>query len=400
MAAVSWGVTTDPGRVRPGNEDNALAVDGAFIVADGMGGHRAGEVAAQLAVDLLRERLTVERDRTRRRGRRRRRRQRGDLPRRQRQPRPAGHGHHRHRHRAARRRRGRPGRRRHRRRRPTPADDPEAADGAGRRQDRPVAGADATAEWALVNVGDSRTYLFRHGRLRRVTVDHSYVQELVATGHITDDEARTHPRRNIVTRALGIDPAVRVDAWTLPVVRGDRFLVCSDGLVDEVRDDAIAEVLAHGEDPQGTADELVALANAEGGRDNVTVIVVDVLEGADPPDPDDELDLEPAWVDADADSTWAVDAPEDEATEFADLAALVAGEEDGDGDAAPSVVTRTDEVPIVPGPATRPRPGSAAGRPVSWPASGSSPCSCWRSSSPRPGPAAATSSPSTTTMTS
>ena len=173
----------------------------------------------------------------------------------------------------------------------------------------------------------------------------------MATGHITDDEARTHPRRNIVTRALGIDPAVRVDAWTLPVVRGDRFVVCSDGLVDEVRDDAIAEVLARGEDPQGTADELVAMANAEGGRDNVTVIVVDVLEGADPPDPDDELDLEPAWVDADADSTWAVDAPEDEATEFADLAALVAGEEDGGGDAAPSVVTRTDEVPIVPSPA-------------------------------------------------
>ena len=97
-----------------------------------------------------------------------------------------------------------------------------------------------------------------------MTVDHSYVQELVTTGHITDDEARTHPRRNIVTRALGIDPSVRVDAWTLPIVRGDRFLLCSDGLVDEVRDDEISDVLATISDPQRAADELVALANREG----------------------------------------------------------------------------------------------------------------------------------------
>ena len=102
----------------------------------------------------------------------------------------------------------------------------------------------------LANVGDSRTYLLRHGRLRRVTIDHSYVQELVSTGHITDDEARTHPRRNIITRALGIEPDVKVDWWTLPLVRGDRFLLCSDGLVDEVADaDIVATLLEH-EDPQ------------------------------------------------------------------------------------------------------------------------------------------------------
>ena len=105
--------------------------------------------------------------------------------------------------------------RRHGRRSPTT----ETAEEAPATADGPVARArddEAAERGALVNVGDSRTYLLRHGRLRRVTVDHSYVQELVATGHITDDEARTHPRRNIVTRALGIDPAVRVDAWTLP----------------------------------------------------------------------------------------------------------------------------------------------------------------------------------------
>ena len=137
----------------------------------------------------------------------------------------------------------------------------------------------------------------------------------MATGHITDDEARTHPRRNIVTRALGIDPSVRVDAWTLPLVRGDRFLLCSDGLVDEVRDDDIVGVLTTVTDPQAAADELVALANRQGGRDNITVIVVDVLDGADAPDPDTELDLEPAWEDTGAPGTWAVDAPEGEATD-------------------------------------------------------------------------------------
>ena len=123
----------------------------------------------------------------------------------------------------------------------------------------------------------------RHGRLRRITVDHNYVQELVNTGHITDDEARTHPRRNIITRALGIDPSVRVDAWTLPIVRGDRFVVCSDGLSDEVHDTEIHQILTTVDDTQAAAEELVAAANRQGGRDNVSVIVVDVLEGVDPP---------------------------------------------------------------------------------------------------------------------
>ena len=83
------------------------------------------------------------------------------------------------------------------------------------------------------------------------------MQEFVADGHINRDEARNHPRRNIVTRALGIEPAVRVDSWTLPIVRGDRYVLCSDGLVDEVIDDDIATVLIETEDPQLAADELV-----------------------------------------------------------------------------------------------------------------------------------------------
>ncbi len=303
-----------------------------FAVADGMGGHRAGEVASALAVELLRSRLSepgaglddvlaaiAEAN--------------GDIYRAALDnPAQQGMG-------------------------TTvtalivisdgetngltteaPDGDPSAAEGAGaegsasanaqpsentaEETSRETDSADAEL-FALINVGDSRTYLLRHDRLRRVTVDHSYVQELVTTGHITDDEARTHPRRNIVTRALGIDPSVRVDAWTLPIVRGDRFLLCSDGLVDEVRDDAISDVLTTISDAQRAADELVALANREGGRDNVTVVVVDVLDGAEPPDPETELDLEPAWQPGASASTWAVDDPEVQATEFEDLAELV-----------------------------------------------------------------------------
>jgi hypothetical protein len=140
--------------------------------------------------------------------------------------------------------------------------------------------------------------VLRHGRLRQVTVDHSFVQELVAEGAITATEARHHPRRNIVTRALGIEPYVRVDTWMMPIIRGDRFLLCSDGLVDEVADDVIQAILAaHPDDPTIAAQALVDAANSSGGRDNITAIVVDVLEGDDPPDPTEEFDVIPAWSD-------------------------------------------------------------------------------------------------------
>ena len=91
----------------------------------------------------------------------------------------------------------------------------------------------------LVNVGDSRTYVVRQGQLRQVSKDHSFVQDLVDQGQITKEEARYHPRRNIVTRALGIKPGVQVDSAQLPLIKGDRYLLCSDGLVDEVDDNYI-----------------------------------------------------------------------------------------------------------------------------------------------------------------
>ena len=269
MAVLKWGVRTDPGRIRQQNEDSVLVQAHLFAVADGMGGHKAGEVASALTVEKLQSRLgtavgslddvlaaVVDAN--------------GEI------------------FRAATENIDQQGM-------GTtltglfvvtkPADPTEGA----------PAGAPSTESFALINVGDSRTYLLRHGRLRRVTMDHNYVQELVNTGHITDDEARTHPRRNIITRALGIDPSVRVDAWTLPIVRGDRFVLCSDGLSDEVHDNEIHQIVTTVSDPQDAANELVAAANRAGGRDNISAVVVDVVEGLDPPAPDDELDIEPVW---------------------------------------------------------------------------------------------------------
>ena len=246
MAALHWGAATDAGRIRDENEDAFVAEAMVFVVADGMGGHQAGEVAAALAVTTLRDRLhdgassadvviaaVVEAN---------------------------------------------------------AAIFQTAHNNAAQRGMGTTLTAIAVMpttdvrheQLAVVNVGDSRAYLWRQGELTRATVDHSYVQELLATGHITESEARTHPRRNIVTRALGIEPIVRVDAWVLPLVRSDRFVLCSDGLVDEVDDGEILQIITANTDPQAAADALVAAAVNNGGRDNVTVIVIDVVDGIDP----------------------------------------------------------------------------------------------------------------------
>ncbi len=260
-SALSIGAATHVGRIRTGNEDAFIAEPLVVGVADGMGGHQAGEVASAIAVQLMHERL--------------------------------GQG----------------------------APSLEAAIAAvvaantaifnGARDNTEQRGmgttltalivlaedADAVRRFVLLNVGDSRTYLLRGGRLRRITVDHSYVQELVSTGHITEVEARTHPRRNIVTRALGIEATVRVDSWVLPFVKGDRFLLCSDGLVDEVDDGEIADVMAAHSDAQRAAEALVDAANRHGGRDNTTVVIVDVLDGDVVANDNADLDLDLVWID-------------------------------------------------------------------------------------------------------
>ncbi len=258
---LAWGAATDAGRVRSENEDAFVAEPMIFGVADGMGGHQAGEVASAIAATTLRDRLAggansvdvavaavVEANAAIFQGAHNNAEQRGM--------------------------------------------------GTTLTAMVVLANPEAPPRFALVNVGDSRTYVMRGGRLRRVSIDHSYVQELVSTGHITEAEARNHPRRNIVTRALGIEPNVKVDTWVLPLVKGDRYVLCSDGLVDEVEDGEITSVLEANPQPQAAAEALVAVANANGGRDNVTVVVIDVLEGDEPPQDTVDLEIDPQWEDA------------------------------------------------------------------------------------------------------
>jgi len=133
-------------------------------------------------------------------------------------------------------------------------------------------------EIAWINVGDSRVYLYRDGQLIQLSRDHSLVEDLLRDGQLTEDEAKVHPKRNIITRALGIDVDVDVDGSTVIPFNGDRFLLCSDGLFGEIAADQISSVLRRLEDPTEAAEELVRLANESGGRDNITVVVVEVVD--------------------------------------------------------------------------------------------------------------------------
>jgi len=231
---------TDVGRIRDGNEDSFVCIDGLYFVADGMGGHSAGEVASDIAVRTLEHIYGAS---------------------------PEGLNH---------------------------PDIVEAAvemanmaifsesmaDSTKTGMGTTLTGlvvSDAAAHRVIVaNVGDSRTYLWRHGELRQVTKDHSHVQNLVDRGAITRAEARVHYQRNIVLRAMGIEPTVEVDTFELDVEVGDRFVVCSDGLVDEADDTEIENEIRAATDGAECAERLVALANRNGGRDNITVVVVDV----------------------------------------------------------------------------------------------------------------------------
>jgi len=240
MKAV-WGAATDVGVVRRGNEDAHFVDEGIFAVADGMGGHNAGEVASALAVNTLRATL------------------RGGV---------AGHDE------------LRTVIQRANTAIYTASLDDSTQQGMGTTLTA-VAAVHGRADLVLVaNVGDSRAYLYRDEMLERITVDHSYVQDLVTEGIISAEDARNHPRKNIVTRALGIDRTVEVDVSPLQVRNGDRILLCSDGLVDEVDDHDIGRLLGRHSDPREAAEVLVAQANSAGGRDNTTVVVIDVTDAS------------------------------------------------------------------------------------------------------------------------
>jgi PPM family protein phosphatase len=248
LTALRWGSATDVGMVREINQDSVLAADPLFAVADGMGGHQGGEVASATALEVLQQTFTSEHNAD--------------------------------------------GLREAIRRANAKVWDKAQLDenlhgmGTTLTALALVKDEDSNADrLAIVHVGDSRAYLFRDGQLQQVTEDHSLVEEMVRTGQISAEEAETHPRRNIVTRALGVEPTVEADFSLVEPQIGDRVLLCSDGLVREVTDDQVAAVLRRLKSPDEAVRELVSMAKEHGGHDNITVVVVDIEEDAQPAPP-------------------------------------------------------------------------------------------------------------------
>lgn len=242
----SYAARSDVGSVREHNEDSYLVKTPLFVVADGMGGHEAGEVASNIAVTTMEAHApkstspealaaaVIKANEAVLRG---------------------------------------------------------AQDGTG----KPGMGTTLTAafvfedEATIAQVGDSRAYLLHDGQLQRITRDHSLVADLIEQGRLTEAEARFHPQRSVITRALGSDPHMQPDLYTLHVEEGDRLLLCSDGLCSMISDEDIEEILLDNPAPAHACDALVEEAIIAGGLDNVTVIVIDPL--GDPPSEKDEDDI-------------------------------------------------------------------------------------------------------------
>lgn len=243
MIRLGWGSASDVGRARQQNEDFLFTAEGLYVVADGMGGHRGGAVASELAVSSLRSHLDGMAELTTDALVQAVQLANGSVV-------------------------------------SAASDDPELA-GMGTTLCA-IAVVQVPAEdverLAIVNVGDSRVYLLKDGMLEQVTDDHSLVASLERQGRLTRAEAAVHPQRNIITRALGIDARVMVDSWEVVPIPGDRYVLCSDGLFNEVEEDRIAATLRKLVDPDDAASELVRLANEGGGRDNISVVIVDVLD--------------------------------------------------------------------------------------------------------------------------
>lgn len=244
---LSFGSATHPGALRAVNEDSVLAEPPIFVVADGMGGHAYGDVASRLAVDhfrplIGRAAVSVEEIRTTLTEANTEIRRVASL-----RPGHTGMG--------------------------------TTVAGLALTRD------DGSAYWLAFNLGDSRLYRSYGGALRQVSVDHSHVQELIEAGEIRSSQAATHPERHVVTRSLGGTPVCDPDYWLVPMIAGERFLICSDGLTTELTDIQIADTLRRCDSAADAADRLVMSAVRAGGRDNVSVIVLDVpaSAGALPP---------------------------------------------------------------------------------------------------------------------
>jgi serine/threonine protein phosphatase PrpC len=234
---VGVGATTDIGQVREGNEDSYLVIEPLYAVADGMGGHRGGEVASSLALETVQGMFE---------------RKEGSL-----------------------------------------AEQVAEANRAvfdRSQNDRSVSGMGTTLTAAqvdgnrvhVVHVGDSRAYLLRAGELSQITEDHTLVHRMVLEGEITPEEAETHPHRSILTRALGVDQTIQVDEGDIEVVPGDRLLLCTDGLTGMVPEGQIREILLETTDPQEAVEKLIKVANRAGGIDNITALILDFEDDGGP----------------------------------------------------------------------------------------------------------------------
>ncbi|MGI8881215.1 MAG: PP2C family protein-serine/threonine phosphatase [Jatrophihabitans sp.] len=236
MLKADWGVSTDPGPHRPLNEDSYLAEPEVFAVADGMGGHAAGEIASGIVIAALRQlasraplrpddigtTIVAANDEIVQRGFE--------------QSTTAGMG--------------------------------TTVTGVA------VVSIGGSDHWAVFNVGDSRVYRFAETRLQQITVDHSEIEELIAAGYLSREQARTDHRRHIITRALGTVPAPLADLWVFPPTADEQFLICSDGLTDELTDGELQEIMRAAATPRDASSLLVNAAIRAGGRDNVTALVV------------------------------------------------------------------------------------------------------------------------------
>lgn len=235
---LAWGVATDVGHRRQVNEDSLLAVPPIFAVADGMGGHTAGDLASRAVVTRL---GAAPND--------------GFMT-------PAAIG----------------------------LALAQASHDIAHLEGTSLTGAGTTVTgmaltvsgddpyFAVFNVGDSRVYRFLDGEFEQVTVDHSVVQELVDAGAITRSQAETHPDSNVITRAIGFNEPPMPDYWMMSIEPGLRLVACSDGLSKELEEERIRALVAAGSPADATARALVQSALEAGGRDNVTVVVVDVVE--------------------------------------------------------------------------------------------------------------------------
>ena len=231
---ISWGARSDVGLVRGHNEDSFLLRTPLFVVSDGMGGHAAGEVASSIAVETIGERA------------------------------------------------------------PGTADDvllgaaveaananviKAAEEGVG----KPGMGCTATAvlieknHMAVAHVGDSRLYVLHAGSLVRVTHDHSFVEEMVRLGGLKEEEARHHPDKNIITRAIGVKEDVEADIYEYRLKKGDVILMCTDGLSNMVEDEDMFDIVKGSRDVVEAVEMLIEKANSNGGRDNIGVVLAEPL---------------------------------------------------------------------------------------------------------------------------